>query len=116
VLSKLVVSEKLEAAGLAGQQVIVGLIGRRCMADGHAAGLMIARNDNQGILGMLFVKCNSRGNTVIEVEHIADGGNGVIGMAGPVYLAAFDHKEKAFFIPLPFISQTGDSNLGHFSQ
>ncbi len=98
----LVLAEIREAVLLAEQPVVVGRVGRGRMTDGHAAGLVIAGDDDQGFLRMLLVELQRHADGVVEVEHVADGGHGVVGVAGPVDLAALDHEEEAS-VPSPAV-------------
>ncbi len=82
------------------------------VADGHAAGLMVAGDHNEGLLRMLLGKGHGFFHRVSQGKHIVDHGAHIVGVAGPVDLAAFHHHEETLLIAF----QGADACGGHFGQ
>ena len=83
---------------LALQEVEVGVVVGAGKADGEAAGLMVAGHQDQGLLGMLSGKVDGHLHRVGQGHGVVDGRGGVIGVAGPVDLAALAHEEEAVVV------------------
>ena len=56
---------------------------------------MVAGNDDEGFLRVFLVKLHRFGNRLVEGQGVMDRGGGIVGMAGPIDLAAFDHHQEA---------------------
>ena len=78
--------------GQVGQEGIVvgGLV-----ANAQAAGLVVSGHQDQGIIGMLGVELHSGLHRVVHLDHIMDGGSGIVGVTGPVDLAGLHHHKEA---------------------
>ena len=78
--------------GQVGQKgVVVGGL----VANAQAAGLVVSGHQDQGIIGMLGVELHSGLHRVVHLDHIMDGGSGIVGVAGPVDLAGLHHHKEA---------------------
>ena len=80
---------------LIGQGVQVGVVVGAGEADGQTAGFVVAGDQDQGLGGMLLGKVDGNLYGLGHGQSIGDGGAGIVGVAGPVDLAAFAHHEEA---------------------
>src|SRR5699024_8664687 len=83
---------------LALQQIQVGVVVGAGEADGQAAGLVVAGDQDQGLLGVLLGEVDGHLHRVGQGHGVMDGGAGVVGVAGPVELAALAHHEGAVLV------------------
>ena len=83
---------------LVGQQIQVGVVVGAGEADGQAAGLVVAGDQDQGLLGVLGGEVDGHLHRVGQGLGVVDGGGGVVGVAGPVDLAALAHHEEAVLV------------------
>mgnify|MGYP006064335869 CR=1 FL=1 len=90
------------------QQVQVGVVVGAGEADGQAAGLVVAGDQDQGLVGVLGGEVDGHLHRVGQSLGVVDGGAGVVGVAGPVDLAALAHHEEAVLV----VAQDLDA-LGH---
>ena len=84
--------------GLAGQVAEIGVVVGSGIADGQSAGLVVAGHQDQGVSGMLLGEVHGHLNGVRQSQGVGHGGAGVVGVAGPVDLAALAHHEEALVI------------------
>ena len=59
---------------------------------------MVGGDQDQGIIGVLVIELHRSLNRVAHFQGIVDAGSGVIGVAGPVNLAALGHDEEALVV------------------
>ena len=88
--------------------VIIGFVAFLA-ADSQAAVAVVGKAENQG-LAVFFGKVQCRADRVGIGDGVADDADGIIGMRGPVYLAGFHEKEKAFRV----LGQRFNGFGGHF--
>jgi len=87
-----------------------GRVLRAGEADGHAARLVVASDDDEGVLGMLLHEIHGHADGGVEGDDVAYGRGGVIGVAGPVDLAGLHGEEESLralgreeFYPLGYV-------------
>ena len=80
---------------LVGQVLQEGVVVGPGVADGQAAGLVVAGHQDQRLVGVLVVEGDGFLDRVGQRLGVAQGGTGVVGVAGPVDLAALDHHKEA---------------------
>jgi len=61
----------------------------------HAAGFVVTGHNNQRFIGVALHKMHCLGHGGVKGKHIGDGAYGIVGVTGPVNLAAFHHHEEA---------------------
>ena len=59
---------------------------------------MVGGHENQRLVGVLVVEVDGSLHGDVEGKHVMDGGGGVVGMAGPVDLAALGHHEEGLLV------------------
>ncbi len=72
-----------------------GVVVGGLVADGHAAGLVVGGDEDEGIVGVGVLELHSCLHGVAHLQHIVDGSSGIVCMAGPVDLTALGHEEEA---------------------
>jgi hypothetical protein len=72
-----------------------GRVFRAGEPDGHTAGLVVGGDDDERLVGMLFVELDGLRNGVVEGDGVVNRGSRVVGVAGSVDLAGLDHQEEA---------------------
>ena len=90
------------------QQVQIGVVVGAGEADGQAAGLVVAGDHDQGLLGVLGGKVDGHLDGIGQGLGVVDGGGGVVGVAGPVDLAALAHHEEAVLVLAEDLDALGD--------
>ena len=93
------------------QAVEVQLV--RTTAQGQASGLMVGRDDDERLLGMLLIEFVGHLDSRVHIDNLVECGCGVIGVASPVYLAALKHKEEALLVA---VHQVVDTALGYLPE
>ena len=77
------------------QQIQISVVVGSGEADGQAAGLMVAGDQDEGLVSMLLGEVDGHLYRIGQGLGIVDGGGGVVGVAGPVDLAALAHHKEA---------------------
>ena len=72
---------------------------------------MVGSHKDQRLVGVLVVEVDGSLHGGVEGKHVMDGGGSVIGMAGPVDLAALGHHEEGLLV-----AQTLDALLDVVSE
>ena len=72
-----------------------GIVVGAGVADGQTAGLVVAGDQDEGLVGVLLGKGHGLVHGVGQGDGVGNGGAGVVGVAGPVDLAALYHQEEA---------------------
>ena len=75
-----------------------GIVVGGLVADGHAAGLVVGGDKDQGLVGVGVVEVHRSLHGVAHLQHIVDGSSGIVGVAGPVDLAGLGHHKEALFV------------------
>ncbi|MPM37284.1 hypothetical protein SDC9_83893 [bioreactor metagenome] len=83
-------------------------------ADAHAAGLMVSHDDDQRLVRVLLSEGQGFLHGRVEGEGVADGCSRVVRVAGPVDLAALDHKEEPFRVVEHLDALAGEFGEGEF--
>ena len=78
---------------------------------GHAAGFVVAGNNDQSVIGMFFGELDCSFYSFVESEHFTEIACCFIVVAAGVYCSSFDHEKKSFGIFQQF-----DPFGGHFSK
>ena len=79
---------------LVGEVGEIGVVVGAGIADGQASGLVVAGDDDEGLIGMAFGELDGNVHRFGEGDGVGDGGAGVVGVAGPVDFAALHHHEE----------------------
>ena len=83
---------------LALQQIQIGVVVGAGKADGEAAGFVVAGDQDQGLIGVLLGEVDGHLYCIGQGLRVVDGGGGVVGVAGPVDLAALARHKEAVLV------------------
>ena len=64
------------------------------VAERHSAGLMIGGDEDEGLVGVREIEIICHPHRLVHIPCLADGGSGIIGMAGIINHAPLDHHEE----------------------
>ena len=80
------------------EAVHVERVARTCEAHGHSAGLVVSRDDDECVVGMLLLERERDLHGLVEREHVAQVRRGVVAVPGPVDASALRHHEEALLV------------------